>query len=163
MAVLDEKGRLFGRINVVDLAVVLVLLLVLGFGAQKFLFVNPEYQPEVETVRMTFFVEDVRQPTVEAVAVGDEVREEETNTYLGRVVEVESGPFRDLVPTAQGEMREAEVPGHYSLTLVLEGDAQITDDHIAMAGQQVRIGTTLKVRSQTYEVEGVVFDLEVRD
>ena len=32
----DEKGRLLGLINIIDLAVVLGLLLVLAFGVRKF-------------------------------------------------------------------------------------------------------------------------------
>lgn len=160
---LDEKGRLFGLVNIIDLTVVLVLLLVLAAGAYKFLYVNPTYQPELKTIRMELLVEEVRQPTVDAISVGDRVREKNSNGYFGTITGIRVEPAKEVVATAAGELVEAEIPGRYNLYLVLQAPAEVTEEHIRVAGQEVRIGYTPVIRTQTYQVETVVFGLEMLD
>ncbi|HHY36231.1 MAG TPA: DUF4330 domain-containing protein [Firmicutes bacterium] len=160
---LDEKGRLFGLVNIIDLAVVLVFGLVLAFGAYKFLYVNPSYQPEPKTVRVELVVEGVRQPTVDAIALGDRVYEKNSNGYFGTITDIKVVPAKEVVPTADGKLVEAEVPGRYDIYLTLESPAEVSEEYIQITGQQVRIGLTPTIRTRTYQVETVVFGLEVLD
>ena len=159
----DEKGRLFGLINIIDLAVVLALALVLIFGVRKFFFVNPGYQPEAKTVQVLLLVEGVRQPTVDAIAVGDKVREKNSNGYFGTITDLELEPATEMVATPAGKLLETEVPGRFNLFLTLESPAEVTEEYIKISDQQVRIGLTPTIRTQIYQVETVVFGLEVLD
>ncbi|NLJ34458.1 MAG: DUF4330 domain-containing protein [Firmicutes bacterium] len=159
----DEKGRLLGLINIIDLAVVLGLLLVVTFGIRKFFFVNPGYQPEAKTVQVLLLVEGVRQPTVDAIFVGDRVREKNSNDYFGTITAVEVEAATEMVASSEGKLVEAQVPGRYNLFLTLESPAEVTEEYIKISGQQVRIGLTPTIRTQIYQVETVVFALEVLD
>jgi hypothetical protein len=161
--VLDEKGRLFGLINIIDLAVVMILLLVLAAGIYKFLYVNPEYQPELKTVRVELAVEGVRQPTVDAIAVGDQVREKNSNGYFGIIRDIKVSPAVETVATAAGTLVEAEIPGRYDLLLTLESPAEVTEEFVRITGQQIRIGLTPVIRTRTYQVETIVFGMELLD
>ncbi len=159
----DEKGRLLGLINIIDLAVVLGLLLVLAFGVRKFFSINPGYQPEAKTARVLLLVEGVRQPTIDAIALGDRVREKNSNGYFGTITDLEVEPATEMVATAAGELLESEIPGRYNLFITLESPAEVTEEYIKITGQQVRIGLTPTIRTQIYQVETVVFGLEVLD
>lgn len=159
----DEKGRLLGLINIIDLAVLLVLLLVLIFGIRKIFFVNPGYQPEDKIVQVLLLVEDVRQPTVDAISIGDRVREKNSNGFFGTITDLEVEAATEMVATATGKLVESEVPGRYNLFLTLESPAEVTAEYIKITGQQVRIGLTPTIRTQIYQVETVVFGLEVLD
>ena len=68
-----------------------------------------------------------------------------------------------MVATAAGELLESEIPGRYNLFITLESPAEVTEEYIKITGQQVRIGLTPTIRTQIYQVETVVFGLEVLD
>jgi hypothetical protein len=158
---LDERGRLFGFINIIDLAVLLILGVVLAAGAYKFLRVNPEYQPELKNVKVDLLVEGVRQPTVDAIKVDDRVREKKSNGFFGTIIEKKVMPATEIVATAAGELVEAEVPGRYDVLLTVAAQAEVTAEYVRITGQQIRIGITPVIRTQTYQVETVVYGMEL--
>ena len=158
---LDEKGRLFGKINIIDLTVILVLLVVMAAGGFKLFYVNPEYQPVLKDVKMDLLVQGVRQPTVSAIQVGDRVNEKNSGGYFGTVTDIEVTPAQEFVPTQQGTLVRAELPGRYDIKLTVESQAEITREYVRISGQQIRIGYSPTIRTRIYEVETVVFALEI--
>ena len=54
-------------------------------------------------------------------------------------------------------------PGAIIFSLPLSRSAEVTEEYIKISGQQVRIGLTPTIRTQIYQVETVVFALEVLD
>lgn len=92
MAILDEKGRLFGKVNLIDLLLVIVLVSGLTFGGYKILsryFITTEY----DDYKVTLKAEDVHPEMVDAIRIGDKLIER-SGAVIGTVVE----PRPYLVP-----------------------------------------------------------------
>lgn len=89
---IDEKGRLFGKVNVLDLVVVLVLLA--GVSYLGYRYVRPEATApaQTKTIEVTLLITPVRQPTIEELQVGKDVVETKAKVVLGTIVAVETRP-----------------------------------------------------------------------
>ena len=64
---LDDRGRLFGKVNIVDLIVLLVIIAVVVFAVVRMTGSSSKTVP----VRVTYVVEAVRQATVSALQAKD--------------------------------------------------------------------------------------------
>lgn len=85
MVILDEKGKLFGKINIIDLLVIIVLIVGLAFGGYKILsryFIHTDYENYVVVLR----AEDVHPEMVDAIRIGDDLIER-SGAIVGTVIE----------------------------------------------------------------------------
>ncbi|MBC7338411.1 MAG: DUF4330 domain-containing protein [Firmicutes bacterium] len=158
----SNTGNRRRRPTLVDLAGVLLVVAVVGLAAYKLLAVNPRYAAVTKTYLMTVLIEEVRQPTVDEIREGIQVKEGDSNQVLGRIVSREVRPARRYVETADGRVVLAPVPEKYDVLVVLEGQAQVTPGAIIMGGQEIRIGFTPALKGQRFLVRGTVVGLEER-
>ena len=130
MKLIDEKGRIGGKLSLIDLAL-LLLILVIAVGA--FLRFSDREQPVVmvaETpVRYTLEVAGVRDWTRNNIQVGDALFR--LNNYVGTVTSVTATPHRVLSP--EGGAWWGEVPDRYTLIIEVEGTASVIDGRILVA------------------------------
>ncbi|MBC7106082.1 MAG: DUF4330 family protein, partial [Firmicutes bacterium] len=67
MAFLDDQGRLFGKINIIDLGLILLLAALLVLVPYRLLVRAPQPAAPAQTVEVTLLVEAVRPEVAEAV------------------------------------------------------------------------------------------------
>lgn len=147
------------RFNIVDLVIVALVLLVLAGGTYKYMFQRPEAVGPQKTIEYVVLFEGVRQPTVDAVEDNLVIRHKD-GTVLGNVVKKEVKPLTKIVPTADGKLVAAEVPGKYSMFLTLRSSATVTDTTVMIGTKEILVGTELPVRSKTFQSTGVVFGVK---
>ena len=164
MRLIDDRGKILGLINIIDL-VALGLILVVGFvGASRFLGWRPErHEPGDVAVRFTAEVSNVRQPTVNVVRVGDVIRDHITGGTLGTIVETEVIPYTTGVETADGRVVLAEVPDRYVIYVTLEGRAHDLGTALRAASHELRVGATVMLQSRMYTAQSTVLEIEVMD
>ena len=66
MKIIDEKGKLFGKINIIDLIIVLVIFALSAATFIKFR-TSDAYMSKDTIIEYTLLVENVRTPTVDAL------------------------------------------------------------------------------------------------
>lgn len=166
MVWLDERGRLWGRINVVDLLIVIILgavLVRLVFPAVAARLAGPGITPpgpaEEVPLSVDFLLTGVRQPTVDAVRVGDQVMETKTNLPLGKITKIRVTPASQAVPTAEGKLVRADLPDQFDLWVTIEGPGRVSTNSIEIATRQIHIGTPLGFRTRLYSVGGTVMGI----
>ena len=85
MVILDEKGRLFGKLNIIDLLLVIVLICGLAYGGYKIIgryFIHTEF----EDYKVVLRAEDVNAEMADAIHIGDTLIER-SGAVVGTVVE----------------------------------------------------------------------------
>ncbi len=162
MRIIDEHGRLLGRINVIDfLAALLVLSLVAG-GIYKVTQLGQAPGGAVpKEVTLEVLIEGVRQPTVDAISVGDAVREYNSGEPFGVITAKRVEAATEVVPTADGRLVLATVPGKYNINLTIRCDAMVSDRAITIGRTEVRIGSMIRVKTVKYAVMFTVMGIEV--
>ncbi|NLG86481.1 MAG: DUF4330 domain-containing protein [Firmicutes bacterium] len=161
MRLIDEKGRLFGLVNIIDLAVLVLIIAVaarVGLKSKLLKAVNPSTLQPVEVVLL---VEDVRSATADAIAEGDTVLNTKSNAVLGELIKKEVVPAVKEIETADGRLVKAESPFRKDVYITVRGQGQVTGNVIILGGYEMRVGANAQVKGLKFAVNSTVFSVKV--
>ncbi len=177
MAILDSQGRLFGKVNILDLGAALVLLLVVG---GIFLFPGTSGSSvaqigvenklvEVDAIVRGLTVSDppaLLKSMEDAKKVNVIIR----NQPYGEldVVSVKSLPRTVAVPQPDGSVvakpdPRPELSYTLDMLITLSGEAQVTDDGPVLGNSKVKVGTPLELEGTTYRFNAPVVGVRILD
>lgn len=162
MKIIDKKGRLFEKINVVDIAVILLLIFAIAAVGIKFRQVKTT-QGGDKTIEYTMVVERLRQPSVDAIeSEYTGIQDAETKKDLGEIISIRKAPARELVKLASGEYTFAEYDDKYDLTITLRTKGSETPQGFYSAsGKLLMVGDTLGISNGHAQTFGEVLSVEV--
>lgn len=149
MKIIDEKGRLFGKLNLIDLLVIVLLLAVVFAVVWKLGAGKAAENASAQTYGVDFTV------------VVDDVHEEVcayAETQVGQSI-VNSGKV--LNATLTGCEARPQDDGKYTLYLSVSGTAGMSELVYKLGPQDVRVGFEYIVKTSSFELTGTVCDLEV--
>lgn len=175
MKVIDEKGRLFGKVNIIDLLVVLLVIAAAAFLVLRH-FSNTDAGEETpeETINVTYQVqvarvEPVIYETVEKQMEGAEdgrlqLYSSDTDKFLDAyIVNFETKPHVEYVITDQGEVKRVESSGEdkrMDVVFTIEAETTNPNTH-AVSNQHLRVGLGHYLKTTFFEFYGTIISIEV--
>lgn len=165
MKIIDEKGKLFGKINLIDLAAILLLLcavLITGFKLSSGK-TRAGAQDEV-TARYTLYIRGLRQVSVDAVmAETEEITDAEYGGSVGHIVgEVLKQPAKENVLLEDGTYTTAVYDDRYDLYVTLETSAVETENGVFTPDDRpLYFGGTVGINNGHVETFGEIVELEI--
>ena len=160
MKIVDEKGKLFGLVNLIDLLVVLVLVAVV-FGGVKRLGSRPAVSDSSSKGIVTYEIKEVRQVTVDNIVVGDPIYHYDKGTYIGTIVDKKVEPFKDYVEY-NGQWVNAEKEGRYVVTIEVEADVKESTENFVVGGEQTRVGVEQRLKNKRAAYFGNCLGIELK-
>ncbi|NLC03424.1 MAG: DUF4330 domain-containing protein [Tissierellia bacterium] len=160
MKIVNEKGKLFGLINIIDLMVVLILALIIVGGASRFR-TKPIVVNDDSKAIITFAVSDIRMATVENIIVGDPIYHYDKGGYIGDILDLKVEPYKEPLES-DGKWINAEIPEKYVATFTVEADVRDNPDFILVGGEQTRIGVEFRVKNKRIAFFATVMKMEVQ-
>ncbi len=121
--ILDKKGKLFGKVSIIDVIIVAVILIaILGvyYKFQKSATVTPF--STLDKIQLTLQTDDVDKFAVDALEVGDVVKDWKANVVLGTLKEIRVGEAIIEKFNSDGEVVLSSRDDHVSVELVVEGE-----------------------------------------
>jgi hypothetical protein len=158
MKIINEKGKLFGIINIIDLAVLVVVLLIVGVVGYKVLgnkIVNVPGEKEIVfTVKLLG-----RSPlAIEEIKKGDKLISV-TNYVEAYVDSYTSYPADIFVQTADGRVVIAKDP--YKLDAVVTVKMKyVPGDIIKLGTQDISAGKAFTFKTHLVEIGGTIENIE---
>lgn len=163
MKIINEKGKLFGIINIIDLALLLVIA-ALAVGA--LLYVRREGSPAEELQTKDFYVtilcKEQRQEVVDAIKVGDLLYFGNAFTNL-EIMEVRADPAKFDVPMPDGTIVYADHPKLKDIyvTIKIIGDPIDPKDPMIYYGTtHATVGKNVTLKTTTVEIPAVIIKVE---
>lgn len=145
--IIDEKGKLFGKINVVDFAVVAVVLLaILGVGF-KLISSSTTLFKKTEEFQIVFYNEDLPGYVADSINVGDKVKDSVRNTVFGEVTGKEVTPSVVFAADDRGVLQQTTRPGYVSMKLTVIGKGIYTETGIIINNMDYYVGRSLELRA----------------
>lgn len=141
---LDEKGRLFGKINIVDLLIIIVILAAGAFLGLKFFGPGGTAAPPTP-FKMTLLCEESPDYVVEQLEKGVEVWSATDGVAIGTLVDWEVGPAISTMGTATGQVVHFSREEHSSVTLHIEGAGDLGSHGVSIDGNLLAIGHSMNV------------------
>ncbi len=176
MPILDSQGRLFGKINLLDLGAALVILLVIigififpgtsGSVAQ----VGTKTLPiEVDLVVRGLNIRDPEQLFQQGFSKGGKTNVIIRNQPYGQIgiKSIQQLERTITVPQPDGSVKELIDPrvNNFStdFLLTLEGKAQVTDNGPVLGNSKVKIGMPFELEGFNYNFNASVIDIRLKD
>lgn len=122
---IDNKGKLFGKVSVIDLIVVVLICLAI-FGVYK-RFNSEATQIVNSNVKIRYVVKvmDIRMTSVDAIKKMGTTYDSVRNSKIGEIVEVTYEPYSIVVTKSNGELAKAVVPNKYIAYITIETDGKV--------------------------------------
>lgn len=120
--IINKEGKLFGKISIVDILVV-IFIAVAAFGIYtKFFTENERVTVADETIEYQFSVKGVREGTFEGLSKLGPVYDTTTKEYMGEIVGVEKAQTKAERVMGDGSVINAEIPERLDLTVTVRVD-----------------------------------------
>lgn len=164
-----EKGKMAKKIitYLIDILIVIAILAV-GLYGYKLVSNKALLNKSGETQKkllVTVEFEKSKKELLEKIEVNQEVKDSSKNEYLGTVVK--ATPVSDSIITVSdnlsGKYVKTTTPEYGMRTIVIECDGVVTDTTVTAAGSEVRIGSTIGIRTSDYTIQGKVMGIEFEE
>ena len=156
---IDEKGKLFGKINLIDLFIVLVILALITVAALKFGPGTASKTVNQDNIVVKYYAEEVSTFVADKVAVGDQLLDDGRNSDLGTVTEVVLGPSKTDVPASDGSLVNSSKPDCDSIMITSEVKGQITPFGCTIANNKYGVGHSFTLRAGKTKIFLRVYDI----
>lgn len=162
MKLIDEKGKLFGKLNIIDLAVVILIVgLIATFAIGKGQGPsNDIVKAQNQILETTIFINFVNPQYAKSIEVGEVVKVIGGKT-LGKVTKIETSPMRTVIDTADGRRVETTDPYYLDMFITIQGDGVMNENTTDMGGNEVLIGEQAKIKTSRFRVNGYFYDVRV--
>ena len=156
MRAIDQKGKIFGKLNVIDLIVILLIIVVLALVGYKLVFSNGAMSGGGQKIVYTVKVEGVEPEVYEFI-------QERLDAYVTAVegTPVENDTYQMVWNANTGSQELQRVSsGTYDLVFTIEGTIQNTVSS-ELGSQEIRVGKSHIVKTDLFELEhGVITSCE---
>lgn len=165
MKLINDKGKIFGLINIVDLIVLLLIVAVVGAAGYR--AVSPKVNAPVEGegekyCYVTLYGSTVVPEAAEKLQPGDKLVANNEFTD-GEIVSVDMSPAAYVGVDDQGKAVYSEHPMWKDITVVVKEKIDPSDVILKVGNQEVRVNYTYILKTQQFEGNTKVRGIEFRD
>ena len=161
--ILDKKGKLFGKISIVDISIILLVVL-LVFGAYyKFAVLGKNTKAaKFDTIEYVMQINEIRQPTVDAIRVGQDVFDAKTGSFMGKIVSKEQKNAEELLTIGDGRIVLAQKPGKFDLFITISVPGVKTDyGYLANGNREINRDSLQSMETLLASFEGRARDIKI--
>jgi hypothetical protein len=159
---IDEQGKLFGLINLLDLAVIAVLVMVGLRVLADYKPVSPDYR--TSQVMVDFVISDIPPYLADSLVIGQDVYEDKTGAYLGKVTSLQIAPA-ELLLEGNHTLILVKSPRNLDLRMRLQNRGRKLSGPahagIYLGKLAVRVGDHLKAHTMYTSLRGEIESLKV--
>jgi hypothetical protein len=167
MKIINEKGKLFGIINIVDLLILVVVILVAGAIVWQLLGskVSDAISPQEELTAVVVIAgahPDLVEEVMRQDLVGDKMVS--GNEYLGAYIsDVWLDDYVEQIETADGRLVDAVDPTKKDIFMEIKTTVAADTASPKIGSQEIRAGKTFIVKTQTFECSGIIYYVQIGD
>lgn len=163
MKILDEKGKLFGKLNLIDLIVVLVIIAVVAAVAWKLggSTVTEAIAGNDHTIRYEVLCTRVDADTSEFAEshIGGQLMSN-GDMLDGHIVDCVVEPYTQVVLDSAGNAKQVEDPSYRNLRFTIEANVVEAANAYSIGSQELRVGKSHIVKTTELEVNGNITSME---
>ena len=162
MKLIDKQGKVFGKVNLIDLLIILAILAVGAFLAMKFFapeaLITPTPQTEYE---IKFFIEEAPDFTAKYIEEeGVLVKDFEKATTLGTVVSAETEKAVSFGINSDGQYVLTSKPNYISALIKAKGTGILTPNGLVVDGIAYPVGRSLTLIVGRSAVYGRIYSID---
>ncbi len=150
MKIIDEKGKLFGIVNIIDLCIVLFVAVVAAVVVM-FFSANQTIDQQSTQKRITIEVTAIEKDICDAMLKDKKIFDKVQNKALGTLVDVKIEPSVEYnLSKDTGDYIQSEVPNRFDAQLVID----VSPD------EELYVGKRMSVSTKDFTAAGYIIELE---
>ena len=151
---IDKNGKLFGKINIIDLLIILVVIAALVFVGLKVLAPKRSGGDAVQTnkVQISFYAAKVEPGVEDCLVEGAPLYEDLTNVPLGELKSWSVEPEYENQVNANGDAVKVEVPNNYFVNVTAEVNGNVTSDGLHIGSSIYCVGAHYTIHVGTAKI-----------
>ena len=158
--IIDKNGKLFGKINIIDLIIVIALIAVVALAAYSFAG-SGEAEVSSGKAVIKFYAEEVTDFVLDGtINIGDPIIEVGTKNDMGTVTNVEIGDAVSYGEDSEGKWVQSSLPGHKSVLITAEVEGNEVPNGIEIKKAEYYIGHTMTIVAGKAKLHLRIYDLE---
>lgn len=161
--IIDKNGKLFGKISIVDIFIVLIIFICIAGAFIRFsglLGDNKAFNAQIE---YTLQVKEVRNKSANALLKKGELYSSLADeAYLGTVVGAERSANDDYAPLADGTIVKTSAADRYDVLLTVRVDGRQTGTALyTKGGKKIEVGSLEYVATKWVSAEAEVKSVKI--
>lgn len=159
--ILDKNGKLFGKISLIDILVLLVVLVAAAGISLRFVTTAAENVRNKTQFSYVVEIEGIRFYTVDALNRKGIVTDGKGNSIIGEITDVEYEAMTEQNVTARGEAVKVRVPEKYvaRITVLAEGN-ESEKGYFVGDNIELSVGSTISMTTRYANSSGKVKSIE---
>lgn len=160
---IDKKGRFFGKINVIDLLVIVIVVCIFGALIYKLFGPNADGSLEQEQqngiVYATFKVTSVMAESANFVEAGDRLVISDELTDV-EIVDVSFEDTKEVGFTENGELVVGDNPLYVDGYIQVKAKGTKTNEGIKIQGNYIRVNSNFELVTEHFSAGSKVVDIQ---
>jgi hypothetical protein len=150
--VIDDRGRLFGKVNVVDILVLAVIVALAVFVGLRFSGTDAVSTGESKPVTVTFMVQPAYEGMLDAYEVLGELRDKE-GRYLGMIEKTEVGERNRVDVSGRDWAFTLDFAAPPVVTIYVSAQGNVSGDTVRIGSLAARVGAVVQLVGPGWEGE----------
>lgn len=157
-----KNGKIFGKVNLLDGTVLVLVIALLIAGALKFRTFNKTVDSNSNgKVVYTFIINNVREYTLSAFKSGDNVFDGMTDVNIGHIIKVDAKDANIINALADGTTILSDNPYKKDIILTIEAPGSSTSTaYFANKSIELKIGSEKNIKTLYAETAGKIASIE---
>lgn len=162
--IIDKNGKIFGKVNLLDVIIVLIVAACLAFGAIKlFSGILGGSASGVSQAEVTYTLEVTKrnEDYFEKINEGDMVYTKESDKPCGEIVGIEVVPSRYLTENKHNLSYElTEIEDRFDGRIKIKANLKFENPDFMLEKKSVKIGSDLELLTKGATLRGYVIGIE---
>lgn len=155
------------KLNILDIMIILAVTIFVGVFALTHIQAGEEgsvvvgNSNTVTKFTYTISIANVAKTSEEMLEIGDEVYDKVSNTYIGKIVEIEASQAVGLIELENGEVIDAVMPGRADLKLKIETEGNIKNgEYLANGLIRIMVGNFREIKTKYLMCSGTISSID---
>lgn len=158
---IDKKGKLFGKISIIDLSIIILLIaFALGVYLKFGVLEQTTTSTTNETITFTLKISSVRMLYYEQIKVGDAIYESTDKTKIGEVTDIYYEDAESSYVDLDGKTKYGPTQDRYDIYVTVQGDGAVSGGRYLMnRTYEIGVGMTRGYTTKYVAFNGTVKEI----
>ncbi|HHW00314.1 MAG TPA: DUF4330 domain-containing protein [Clostridiaceae bacterium] len=160
--IIDKKGRLFGKVSIIDVLALVIVIAIAVFVGGKFKKsdTGSPFTQKEDKIQIVYVIEELRDFVADELKIGDPARESVYKASFGNVVDIKRDKSVSWVRTNQAKLIKSSKEGYSCVYITMEGTGIYGDNGVTIGSGEYFIGQSIVLNIGKTQVYGKICDMK---
>lgn len=162
MKLINKEGKIFGKVNIIDVLIILFIVAVVVLGVLKYTKEKgPVFANQNTDIELDILFREMYGDFEDELNVGEPLFDNTSGQYLGEIVDKQLKPAVKEVERADGSIVVSEVPGRWDIYITVACKGIYNERRgLTIGGDQRYAGLFFRLNTPTFTSSGVIIRAE---